>query len=89
MIHARPRGSKVLVVKMDERTNRHFYKNCFYVWTENIVADPTGFPERENFARKSLSLINRMLKFFGYFLFFVVGTDSLCYSIAEKFPCRL
>ncbi|XP_070021134.1 uncharacterized protein [Nicotiana sylvestris] len=48
MIHMCPRGSRGLVVKMDDRTNRRFYENYFYVRTEHIVADPTGFPERWN-----------------------------------------
>lgn len=39
MIHMRPRGSRSLVVKMDDRTNRRFYKNYFYVRTEHIVED--------------------------------------------------
>lgn len=54
MIHARPRGSKGLVVKMDDRTNRRFFENFFYVRTEHLVADPTRFPEVWNFARKSV-----------------------------------
>ncbi|XP_019235472.1 PREDICTED: uncharacterized protein LOC109215815 [Nicotiana attenuata] len=50
MIHARPRGSKGLVVKMDDRTNHRFFDNFFYVRTEHLVADPTGFPVVWNFA---------------------------------------
>ncbi|XP_009799367.1 uncharacterized protein [Nicotiana sylvestris] len=51
MLHMRPRGSKRLVVKMDNRANLRFYENYFYVRTEHIVADPMGFLEKWNFAR--------------------------------------
>lgn len=52
MIHMCHRGTKSLVAKMDDKANRCFWKNYFYMQIEHIVANPAGFPETWNFARE-------------------------------------
>ncbi|XP_070017954.1 uncharacterized protein [Nicotiana sylvestris] len=45
MLHLRQCGSKELVVKMDDKANRRFWCNFFYIKTEHVMANPDGFPE--------------------------------------------
>jgi len=56
MLHLRHRGSKSLVVKIDDKANRQFWLSYFFVKTEDVVANANGFPEVWNYARKYLLL---------------------------------
>lgn len=41
-----------LVVTFLDNTNHKFWVDYFFVKTEHVVANPAGFPEAWNFARK-------------------------------------
>nr|XP_033516744.1 uncharacterized protein LOC117281059 [Nicotiana tomentosiformis] len=54
MLHLCHRGSKSLVEKMDDKANCQFWLYHFFVKTEDVVANASGFPEAWNYAPETL-----------------------------------
>lgn len=52
MVNLRHRGSKCLVVRMDNKGSHQFCLGYFYVKIEAVVANADGFPEAWNHTRK-------------------------------------
>lgn len=77
MTHPRHRGTRGLVVRMDDRTNRKFWNKNFFIKTEHLVADPSGFPEQWNYDHKCLC--RTLVVFLRPFIFSSLAF-CLCFS---------
>lgn len=87
MSHLCHHGTKVLVAGMDDKINRRFWFNYFFIKTEHVVANPRGFSEQWNFARKYFCYLKYVHSL--SFVFYDPFLSSFFFCVAKRHPPSL